>query len=201
MKEEAKRILTTLPSEVWNTQEAWAGCVLEGDEWKKNQQVSIVRFANLLCHFINQYSSKASLDILNKIHWVKAVMEIENLVQPIYDDGGRDLISGGDSSRHLENAFQYIYIAELYCEAGDTKSALDYVEKSTNEAMYHLEMMDKTTKDGANYFAWSTKRNLPWILWEDYLAKPQYDRIRNEARFIKCYNSLQLNSHELKQQK
>lgn len=199
MKEEARRILKTLPCEVWNTQETWAGCVLEGEEWQNNQQIRIIRFANLLCHFMNEYTSKASLNILNKIHWVKAVLEIENLVQPIYDEGARDLISGGDSSRHLENAFQCIYIAELYCEAGDTNSALEYVEKSTDEAMYHLEIMDKTTKDGANYFAWSTKRNLTWILWEDYLTKSQFDGIRTEARFIKCFDTLQLNSHELKQ--
>lgn len=66
MRDEAKRILNTLPGEVWNTREAWAGYVLEGEEWKKNQQTSIIRFATLLCHFINQYSSEASLDIAKK---------------------------------------------------------------------------------------------------------------------------------------
>jgi hypothetical protein len=199
MRDEAKRILNTLPGEVWNTREAWAGYVLEGEEWKKNQQTSIIRFATLLCHFINQYSSEASLDIAKKIYWVKAAMEIEDLIYPIYDEGARDLMAGGDSSRHLDNAFKCMYLAELYCEAGDTQSALEYVEKSTAEAKYHLEMMDKTTKDGANYYPWPTKRNLSWILWEDYLLKQQFDLIRNDARFIQCFNTLKSNSRELKQ--
>lgn len=199
MKAEAKEILTTLPKEVWHTQKAWAGCVLDGDEWQKNQQVRIIRFTTLLCQFINQYSTVAALEVSQKLYWLKAVMEIENLIQPVYDEGARSLIAGGDSSRHLNNAFQSINIAELYCEAGDTKNALDFVEKATNEAMYHLEVMDQTGKDGSNYYAWSTKRNLCMILCEDYLIKSQFDTIRNETRFIKCFDTLKFNSHVLKQ--
>lgn len=187
MKEEAEKILYTLPSEVWYTQDANAGLVLEGEEWRKNQELRIIRFTYLLCHFINAYAHKADLDILQKIEWKRTAMQIESLISPIHE-----IVP-------LERALPNIDIAELYCEAGDIENALDYVEKATKDSLYHIDKMDQTNEDGSNYFAWSTPRNLCWILWEDYLMKSQFDIVRGSERFIKCFELLKANSQELKQ--
>ena len=66
MKEEAKKILDTMPAEIWDSQEPYAGLVLEGEEWQKNQRHRIVRAAMLLVYFINAYGSEGDLDILQK---------------------------------------------------------------------------------------------------------------------------------------
>lgn len=189
MKEEAKKIVYTLPSEAYYTQDLTLGYVLEGEEWLQNQKLRIIRFTIMLCDFINAYATKADLDTLQKIECLKAVMQIKSLTKPIHGDEG---------GTHIENAFQNICIAELYCEAGDIENALNYVEKATQESMYHIDIMDKTNEDGSNYFAWSTPRNLCWILWEDHLMKSQFDIIRSNERFIKCFELLKSNSRELK---
>ena len=73
------------------------------------------------------------------------------------------------------------------------------MEKATQDAMYHIDVMDKTNDDdGGNYLAWETPRNLPWILWEDHLMKPKYDSVRGDERFIKCFELLKSNSRKLK---
>lgn len=190
MKEEAKKILYTLPSEVWYTQDANAGDVLDGEEWRQNQQIRIIRFSVLLCDFIGTYAYKAGLDSLQKIKWLKTVMQIESLISTINDDEG-NLIA------HVSSAFQNICIAELYCEAGDIENALNYVEKATQDSMYHIDIMDQADEHGNNYFPWPTPRNLCWILWEDHLMKSQFDIIRNDERFIKCFELLKSHSHEL----
>ena len=193
MKEEAKKILDTLPSEIWYTKDANAGYVLEGEEWRQNQQVRIIRFTVILGDFMRAYANKAD-DILRKIECLKAVMQIESLIGgAIYNDDERD-----SQISHIDNAFQNIRIAELYCEMGDIENALNYTEKATRDSMYHIDQMDKTNADGSNYLAWSTPRNLCWILWEDYLMKPQFDIIRNNEKFIKYFELLKANSHELK---
>ena len=97
-------------------------------------------------------------------------------------------------------AFEYIDLAELYCQASDVENAVDYVEKATQDSMQHIDQMDKTNEsDGGNYMAWPTTRNLPWILWEDHLSKEQFDIVRNHEKFIKCSELLKSNSCELKQ--
>ena len=48
MKAEANKLLETLPTEIWNTQEPWSGLVLEGNKWRKNQQHRIIRVKYLL---------------------------------------------------------------------------------------------------------------------------------------------------------
>ncbi len=190
MKEEANRILDTLPTEIWDTQEPWSGLVLDGEKWQKNQKHRITRAKYLLEYLISGYLDKADLNTLHKIDYRKAKIQIKNLIDTIT----------GDSSIHLELAFENIDIAELYCEANDCENALDYVEKATQDSMYHCDQMDKTNEDdGGNYMAWPTTRNLCWILWEDFLAKPQFDVIRNNERFMKCFEVLKTNSHELKQ--
>jgi len=192
MKEEAKKILESLPSEIWYTQDANAGLVLEGEEWRKNQQNRIVRAEYLLEYLISGYLSKADLDAMRKIEYRKAKMQIMQLINTIaYDDVN-------DSVNHLELAFDNIILAELYCETGDAENALDFLEKATQDSLHHADQMDKTNADGSNYMAWPTPRNLCWILWEDHLAKPLFDIIRSNERFANCLELLKSNSRELK---
>jgi transcriptional regulator with XRE-family HTH domain len=189
MKEEAKRIMDTLPSEIWDTQEPWSGLILDGEAWSRNQKNRIVRAKYLLEYLIDEYISKADLDILQKLECRKAKMQIERQIDTI----------SGEKIEPIGFAFEHIGIAELYCEAGDIENALNYVEKATQDSLHHIEQMDKTNADdGGNYMAWATPRNLPWILWEDFLAKPQFDAVRGNERFVKCFELLKFNSHELK---
>jgi transcriptional regulator with XRE-family HTH domain len=193
MKEEAQKLLDTLPTEIWDSREPWAGFVLEGEEWCKNQKHSIIRARYYLEYLIREYLIKADLSIPQKIEYRKAKMQIENLIDTIGYDNPEDTIN------HLELALEYITIAELYCETNDTPNTLEYVEKATNHSMYHIEIMDKTNEDdGGNYMAWSTPRNLPWIIWEDHLTKLRFDFIRNNERFVNCLEKLKSHSRELK---
>jgi transcriptional regulator with XRE-family HTH domain len=188
MKEEAKKILDTMPAEIWDSQEPYIGLLLEGEEWLKNQKSRIVRARYYLEWLIDVYISKADLDTLQKIEYRKAKMQIESLIDEIV----------GYSVNHLELAFTNIGFAQSYCEAGDIEHALEHLEKGTQDSLHHIEVMDQTNADGSNYMAWSTPRNLPWILWEDELSKAQFDIIRNEEKFIKCVELLKANSRELK---
>ena len=192
MKEEVKKVLDTLPTEIWDTQEPWAGLVLENEEWHKNQQHRIIRAGYLLTYFIGGFLCDADLNTMQKIEYRKAKMQIDRLIDTIANDNMENAVN------HIELAFENIIIAELYCEAGDSTNALAYVEKATNHSMYHIEIMDKTAEDGSNYMAWPTPHNLPWILWEEHLMKPQFDFIRNNERFIQAFEILKSNSHELK---
>jgi len=192
MKDEAKKVLDTLPTEIWDSKEPWVGLVLEGEEWHKNQQHRIIRARYLLEYLIGEFLSKADLSTMQKIEYRKAKMQIESLIDTIAYDNAED------SVYPIELAFEEIVIAELYCEAGDGANALDYIEKATQNSMYHIEIMDKTNEDGSNYMAWSTPRNLPWILWEDHLTKPKFDIVRDNERFVKCFEWLKANSRELK---
>ncbi len=198
MKEEAKRVLATMPWDIWSTQEIVRGCILDGDEWIKHQQARIVRLEILLEHFIGGYISKGNLSVSKRIEWKKAQWQIKNLINPIYDEGAREVMAGGDSSNTLESAFHHIELAELYCEAGDVSNALNCIEQATQDSLHHIDVMDKTTESGANYIAWSTPRNLPWLLWEDHLTKSQFDIIRKDESFITCFELLKANSYELK---
>ncbi len=185
MKDDAKKILYTLPSEVWYTQDVNIGAVLEGKEWADNQLHRIGRFAILLCDTIEVYADKADLGPLEKIKWYKKSMQIYS---EIYEDEG-DLIV------HSNRDFANVLIAELYCVAGDIENALNYVENATQDAIYHSNHMDKDREHG--YFPWPTKRNICWIIWEDFLMKPEFDVLRNNNRFNKCLELLKSNSHEL----
>ena len=195
MMEQAKKVLETLPAEVWDTQEPWEGLLLEGDEYRKNQQGNICRFAYLLTYTMTNYANKADigLDILQKIECLKAVKQINSLINdvivPPRDEGGVIFLTAG-------RAKEYIAIAELYCEAQDIENALDYTEKATQNAVYYCNNMDKKAFHG--YEINTTPRNLCWILWEDTLVKPQFDIIRDNKRFIKCIDELKANSRELK---
>jgi hypothetical protein len=145
MKEEAKRILCTLPSEVWYTQDVNAGDILDGEEWRQNQQLRIIRFTILLCDFIGAYAYNAGLSPLQKIEWLNTGMQIKSLVSTIMDDKG-SLVN------HIDSAFHNICIAELYCEAGDAENAVNCIEKATQDAMHHIDAMDQTDESGNNYF-------------------------------------------------
>ena len=189
MNDEAKRILDTMPQEIWDSQEPWAGLLLEGKEWEENQLHRIIRAKYLLEYYIRGYIQKAELSVLRKIEVQKAKIEIELLIDKI----------SGQEVEPIELVFEYIGLAETYCEAGDTANALDYVEKAANNALHHTEQMDKTNEsDGGNYYAWSTTRNMPWILWEDYLSKKQFDVVRNDKKFTECFEMLKSKSHEIK---
>jgi len=140
------------------------------------------------------------LEPLEKIEYRKISGQIGKLLEPITSDSGSYFHDVPETKDYLDNAFYNIGAAELYCEAGVdyTENALEYVEKATQDALHHIEHMDTTNADGSNYMAWSTPRNLPWILWEDHLMKPQFDIIRDDERFIKCFELLKANSQELK---
>ena len=189
MKEQAKKLLDTLPNEIWDAREPWIGHILEGEEWLKNQKHRIIRARYYLEYLIGGYLNKTDLDVLQKIQFRKAKVQIESLVDEITEN----------PINHLEIAFENIILAALYCEAGDIMNALDSVEKAAQDSLHHVEQMDKTNEDdGGNYMAWETPRNLPWILWEDHLSKRQFDIIRSDERFIKCFELLKSNSRELK---
>lgn len=192
MKEEAKKILETLPTEIWDSKEPWTGLILEGEQWHKNQQHRIIRARYLLEYLIGEFLAKADLSIEQKIEYRKAKLQIEHLIDTIAYDNIEDSIND------LELATAFIIIAELYGETGDSTNALAYIEKATNHSMSHIDYMDKMGEDGGNYMAWSTTRNLPWILWEDHLMKPQFDFIRNDDQFKNHLETLKSNSRELK---
>ena len=188
MREEAKRIVYSLPAEAYYTQDLTLNYVLEGEEWQENQAHCIIRISIMLIQFIEAYAHKADIELLQKIEWLKKSMQIEEMVRPLNDY---------DPDARVGDAFNHICIAEFYCEAGDRENALTYAEKAVQDAMYHLEEMDRTTESGNNYYPWPTPRNLCWILWEDHLMKPQFDLVRGDERFSKCFKLLQANSKEL----
>ena len=192
MKAEAKKVLETLPTEIWDSQEPWVGLVLEGEEWRKNQQHRILRARYLLEYLIRDYLAKAGLSTMQKIEFRQAKIQIESLIDIIaYDDPESSL-------NHLEIAEEYMLLAESFCDLGDKTQALEYVAKATTHALHHTEVMDAMDEEGSGYIAWSTPRNLPWILWQDHLLKPAFDGIRNEKDFIASFELLQANSRELK---
>lgn len=188
MLKDAKRILDTLPCEIWNTKEPWSGLVLEGDEWRENQRHRIVRAAMLLDYLLVGYSHDEDLDTLKKIECQKFTLVLDDMIHSI---------SGTDKDT-VNSACVKAKIAALYCEIGDIENALSYVEKATQDSMLHLDQMYKTNEDdGGNYMPLLTTRNLPWVLWEDYLMKPPFDIVRNDERFIKSLELLKSKSKEL----
>jgi len=186
MKAEARKIVDTLP-EAFYTQDLTLKYVLEGEEWLSNQKISIIRFAIMLCGFISEYAQKAELDTLQKIECNKAVLQIERLAYSV----------AGEEIDIINRAFVQVSIAALYCEAGESENAVKYVELATQDAMQHIEQMYQTTEEGNNYYPWETPRNLCWILWEDHLTKPEFELIRRDERFVKCFELLKENSREL----
>ena len=196
MKEEAKKIVCTLPSEEWYAYGANVGYVLEGEEWRQNQQTCICRYTYQLCGAIRTYADITCADSLQKIERLKKMMQIYSVV---YDDEG-DLIVY--SERELNN----IAIAELYCRADDVSNALNYLEKATQDSIYRGNNWNRKWYKSSlllnrsnvhERMEFSTPRNMCWVLWEDWLMKPQFDIIRNEERFIKCFETLKANSGEL----
>jgi transcriptional regulator with XRE-family HTH domain len=192
MRDEAKKIVDTLPSEAYFTQDLMLGRVLTGEEWEQNQKLRITRFTIMLCDQIGEYAVKADLDALQRIEWFKAAWQIRTLTNAANDE-----FTPTAESDQISDAFHNVVIAGFYCEAGDTENALICVEEATREAMFYPDMMVQTKEDGSNYFALSTPRNLCWVLWEDHLAKPQFDVIRDDERFVKCVETLQANSREM----
>jgi Predicted transcriptional regulators len=189
MKAEARKIVDTLPSGAYDTQDMTMKYVLDGEDLIKDLGLRIVRFAIMLSDFVSLYAEKADLNIMQKIECAKAVMQIEAIPSAT---GASDWVDT------VARAHQNIGVAELYCEAGDSASALDYVKQATADALLHIGELYKTTESGGNYLPAATKRNLPWIMWEDHLAKPLFDIVRTNTAFIECFESLKSNSGELK---
>jgi len=193
MKEQAKKIVDSLPKDAYYTQELTMKYVLEGDAWLEDQVWRIERFSIMFCDFVGEYIHKAALhnralDVQKRIKWSKAIIQIEALTNEISDE----------EENGIGNAFHHVCIAEMYCEAGDAENALDFVEKATQDSMDHICQMDQTTESGNNFYPWPTPRNLPWILWEDHLAKTEFDLIRSDERFVRCFDLLKENSRELR---
>jgi hypothetical protein len=149
-------------------------------------------------YFVENYITNAGLKPLEKIECMKAMDNIWKSLAPITAEAEPSFYDGGENPDSIESAFRNIIFAELYSEAGDSANALDYLEKATQDSLNHIDHMDTTNADGSNYIAWSTPRNLPWLLWEDHLMKPEFDLIRSEERFVKCFETLKANSCELK---
>ena len=188
MRDKAKAIVESLPTEAYYTQDLTMHYVLEGAELQGNQRLGIIRFTIMLCDFILGYGEGG--DVARKIACHEAAMQIQSLTNGIV---------GNDSGEHTDGAFAGINLAELYCEAGEGQKALHHIETAVQHALHHIEEMDKPRDhDGGNYYPWPTPRNLCWILWEDYLAKAQFDRVRGEARFTACLATLKANSQALK---
>ena len=72
MKEEAKRILETMPVEIWDAKEVWYGYVLDGEAQKQHQENTMMRIMVLLSHFIGEYSPKSDWTPLQKIECSKS---------------------------------------------------------------------------------------------------------------------------------
>ncbi|MCL2446715.1 MAG: helix-turn-helix domain-containing protein [Oscillospiraceae bacterium] len=189
MKEQAKKLVYSLPAEAYYTQELTLKYVLEGEEWLQNQVMRIERFSIMFCDFIGEYMQKATLDIAQKIEWSKAIMQIEHLTNQIC----------GEEVNHITSAFHHVCIAEMYCEAGDAEQTMQHVELATQDAMHHTHQMDQTTEEGNNYYPWPTSRNLCWILWEDHLMKSAFDFVRSDERFGRCFDKLKENARQLQQ--
>ena len=195
MNEEARQLINTLPEEIWYAKEAYAGLVLDGEEWVNNQKNRIIRAMYLLNYLVSGYAyqgddRKGNVSPQKKIECMKAQLEIANIVKLLVDDD--------DVGTHLEQAMGHIAIAELYAELSDTEGTLKHIEMATQNSMYHIGYMDKTNDDdGGNYMPWATPRNLPWLIWEDHLMKPVFDFVRSDERFIKYFEQLKANSKEL----
>jgi len=187
MKGQAKKIVASMPTEAYYTQDLTLKYVLEGEEWLRNQENSMVRFTIILMGIVDDYGQRADLDALRKVEYTKAAMQIESLVYPLC----------GEEPDRINRAFLHIRIAALYCGAGKAEEALAHVEKAAQDAMHHVSQMYQTTQEGNNYYPWDTKRNLCWILWEDHLAKAEFDLIRGDGRFAGCFALLKENSREL----
>jgi len=192
MKEEAKQLLDTLPAGIWEAREVWLGLILEGEAWVKHTKHSIVRAMYVIESYARDFEQKANLSPQKAIEFRKSFMEIVRLINVgLLDD---------TSVNHLEVAFDYIIIAELYGTLGDKDNVLCHIELATEHSLMHpTDQMDITNEDdGGNYMPWTTRRNLPWILWEDNLSKPQFDFVRQDERFVKCFEQLKMHSKELR---
>jgi len=189
MKEEAKEIIETLPDEIWYTKEPWLALVLEGEEWRKSQKIRIKNAGELFVHIVNDFKEKET-STLQKIECHKAIIQIEKLVNTIaYNGEERDFA-------HWPCVFESIYIAQLYCDLNNASDALEWLEKAVQHTLHYLNFHEE--KYNYRPWGWDSKRNLPWVLWEEYLMRPCFDFIRNDERFNTCVETLKANSRELK---
>ena len=186
MKDEAIKVLQTMPDELWYTQDANQCYVLDGAARWGNLERCIIRFGMALTQYIKEYSREADMEVAERIAWMEKELKIYDLIAPVLDKD------------HIIFAIRQVEIAGMCCELGDTNKALMLIEKAVEDTTHHIDAMDPMDENGNNYMAWPTPRNLPWILWEEHLAKPVFDIIRDNERFVKCFEWLKENSRELK---
>lgn len=197
MKEEAKKLINTLPTSMRYTKLPYLDLVLESrEEWDQAEiqinaisetgNVSFMYEAmQLLLLSIDQFLEKNDLSAMQKIEKYKTKQQIRLLLSTIL--WGTENNEGNEVQIANDNR----EIASLYCEIGDKENALDYIEKAVQSTIKHDEHM---AAQEDIYIIGATTRNLAWILWEDRLAKPCFDYIRNEERFKSCIETLKSNS-------
>jgi len=193
MREEAKKLINTLPENMYQTQESWLDFVTEGKEKEENQKRCIHMAKEILIRSIKRFSDDSDLSVMQKIEYYEASTQIRNLTAKIISDDtkNRGLIY---PLEQLKSTFENIELAELYCETEDSGTTLDCVEKAMNNSLNFIEFMSNPNEFDHD---WHTTRNLPWVLWEDHLIKPCFDFVRNNERFKTYLETLKLNSHEL----
>jgi len=189
MKNEARKLWETLPSEIYHTQDPLSGYVIEDKNWDKDQKKRIIKATEHLSELISGYLEKAELDILQKIELKKSNVEIRNL-----EDMMLNYIN--NKNFHLnERIDENIDIAELYCELGEVENAVDYVEKVTHDTILSAQKFKfKGKLEENDIYKRSKTRNICWIFWEDVFGKTKFDIIRNNERFIECIELLKINS-------
>ena len=187
-KDEGKKIVSTMPSCAYDTQELVLKYVLDGEDLISDTRHRIVRYAIILSDFIGLYAQKADISLQEKIECIKATKAVEEMPSNLKISSWLDT-----TSRALTN----IHIAELYCETGDSINAMRYTTAAVDDALLHVAQMYETNDVGGNYLAQTTPRNLCWILWEDWLMKPQFDLVRDDAVFIQCFDKLKSNSKNM----
>jgi len=187
MKEEAQKMLDTLPHSMWDTQTPYINLVKEEDE---PHIANFIMGVMAMTHSsIDQFLDKMDFSIAQKIEKRKTKLQIIRLFNSL---AGIEDIQALDRPSF---AYENINIARLCCEIEDKESALDQIEEAIEHAKYWDEF--NNSQEGFNVVT-VTPRNLSWTLWEDELAKPCFDLIRNEERFKNCIKTLKSNSRELK---
>lgn len=190
MKNEAKKLLDTLPNSYHNVSLTHSGLILEGEEWLKNQKSSIfqamLQLEDLLIGYPHLYTQDT--DVILKFR--KTQVQVRELLgEIIYDNPAENI-------NHFEFALTNAFLAEQYCNMGDMENAILHIEKATEDSLHHIDCMDNGDDYGRKMIPDSGQKNLPGIVRET-LGRAQFDNLRKDARFVKCIEILESNTKEL----
>lgn len=188
MKEEAKRMLDTLPSTMWNAQLPYLNLVKEEDD--PHSANFVMEIISMTYMAIDQFLDHMEFSTTQKIEKRKIKLQILRLFNSL---AGIEDVQDMDRAAF---AYENINIAGLCCEIENKESALDHVEEAVQHAKHNDEFWEN--QEGMYAMPGPTTRNLSWILWEDELSKPCFDLLRNEERFKICIETLKSNSREKK---